>query len=63
MRTELSTLNNDLQRDLAVTLQIRIGVNTGEVIIGERRQAAPLPRAMPSTWPPGSSRPRAPVRC
>src|SRR5580693_5778965 len=37
MRSELGALNNDLQRDLAVTLQIRIGVNTGEVIIGERR--------------------------
>jgi class 3 adenylate cyclase len=37
MRAELGTLNDELQRDLAVTLQIRIGVNTGEVIVGERR--------------------------
>jgi class 3 adenylate cyclase/tetratricopeptide (TPR) repeat protein len=37
MRAELSTLNDELQRDLSVTLQIRIGVNTGEVVVGERR--------------------------
>ena len=34
MRASLSTLNDELQRDLAVALQIRIGVNTGEVIVG-----------------------------
>jgi class 3 adenylate cyclase/tetratricopeptide (TPR) repeat protein len=37
MRAALSTLNDELQRDVAVALQIRVGVNTGEVIIGERR--------------------------
>ena len=37
MRTSLIKLNDELQRDLAVALQIRIGVNTGEVIVGERR--------------------------
>ena len=37
MRAALSTLNEELQRDLAVALQIRVGVNTGEVIVGERR--------------------------
>lgn len=37
MRASLTTLNDELQRDLAVALQIRIGVNTGEVITGERR--------------------------
>jgi class 3 adenylate cyclase len=37
MRAALSTLNDELQRDLAVALQIRVGVNTGEVIVGERR--------------------------
>jgi class 3 adenylate cyclase/tetratricopeptide (TPR) repeat protein len=33
----LTALNEELQRDFAVTLQIRIGVNTGEVIVGEHR--------------------------
>jgi hypothetical protein len=37
MRASLTVLNGELQRDLAVTLQIRIGVNTGEVIVGEHR--------------------------
>lgn len=37
MRAALTTLNNELQRDLAVALQIRVGVNTGEVIVGESR--------------------------
>ena len=34
MRASLTKLNDELQRDLAVALQIRIGVNTGEVIVG-----------------------------
>jgi class 3 adenylate cyclase/tetratricopeptide (TPR) repeat protein len=37
MRASLTALNEELQRDLAVRLQIRIGVNTGEVIVGEHR--------------------------
>ena len=37
MRASLTTLNDELQRDLAVALQVRIGVNTGEVIVGESR--------------------------
>ena len=37
MRASLRILNGELQRDLAVTLEIRIGVNTGEVIVGRSR--------------------------
>jgi class 3 adenylate cyclase/tetratricopeptide (TPR) repeat protein len=37
MRASLIALNDELHRDLAVTLQIRIGVNTGEAIVGEHR--------------------------
>jgi class 3 adenylate cyclase/tetratricopeptide (TPR) repeat protein len=37
MCAALTALNDELQRDLAVTLQIRVGVNTGEVIVGEHR--------------------------
>ena len=37
MQASLTTLNDELQRDLAIALQMRIGINTGEVIIGERR--------------------------
>ena len=37
MRASLTALNEELQRDFAVTLEIRIGVNTGEVIVGEHR--------------------------
>ena len=37
MRASLTALNDELRRELAVALEIRIGVNTGEVIVGERR--------------------------
>jgi len=37
MRASLGILNDELQRDLGVTLEIRIGVNTGEVIVGKSR--------------------------
>ena len=37
MQTSLITLNDELRRDLAIALRMRIGINTGEVIIGERR--------------------------
>jgi class 3 adenylate cyclase len=37
MRASLAALNDELGRELAVALEIRIGVNTGEVIVGERR--------------------------
>jgi class 3 adenylate cyclase/predicted ATPase len=37
MRSALAVLNEELERDFAVTLQVRIGVNTGAVIVGERR--------------------------
>jgi class 3 adenylate cyclase len=37
MRAALGPLNIELMRDLAVSLQIRVGVNTGSVIIGESR--------------------------
>ena len=36
MRTLLVALNDELGRDLAVALAVRIGVNTGEVIVGGR---------------------------
>jgi len=35
MRTALAALNQDLQRDHGVAIEIRIGVNTGEVIAGD----------------------------
>ncbi len=35
MREALSILNKELERDHGATLQIRIGVNTGEVIVGD----------------------------
>jgi class 3 adenylate cyclase/tetratricopeptide (TPR) repeat protein len=34
MREELATLNKELERDRGVTIQLRIGVNTGEVVAG-----------------------------
>jgi class 3 adenylate cyclase len=37
MRASLTSLNDELQSDLAIRLEIRIGVNTGEVIVGRSR--------------------------
>jgi class 3 adenylate cyclase/tetratricopeptide (TPR) repeat protein len=37
MRASLTVLNGELGRELAVALEVRIGVNTGEVVVGERR--------------------------
>ena len=54
MRASLTSLNDELQRDLAVALEIRIGVNTGEVIVG----AAPRWRLV-GDWRCGQRR-RAP---
>jgi class 3 adenylate cyclase len=34
LRTALAELNEELERDWGVTLQIRVGVNTGEVVAG-----------------------------
>ena len=34
LRTALAELNEELERDLGVTLQIRVGVNTGKVLAG-----------------------------
>ncbi|HEY7660093.1 MAG TPA: adenylate/guanylate cyclase domain-containing protein [Actinomycetota bacterium] len=34
MREALGTLNKELERDRGVTIQVRIGVNTGEVVAG-----------------------------
>ncbi len=35
MRTALGSLNTELKRDRGVTIQIRLGVNTGEVMAGD----------------------------
>jgi tetratricopeptide (TPR) repeat protein len=37
MRTELGTLNEELERTHGVTLEVRTGVNTGEVMVGSLR--------------------------
>ena len=38
MRTALTTLNKELERDHGVGLTVRIGVNTGEVVAGDTEQ-------------------------
>jgi class 3 adenylate cyclase len=40
LRTALAELNEELERDWGVTLQIRVGVNTGEVVAGSPRWGA-----------------------
>jgi class 3 adenylate cyclase/tetratricopeptide (TPR) repeat protein len=42
MREELGALNADLDRRFGITLQTRIGVNTGEVVVGDPTQGQAL---------------------
>jgi predicted ATPase len=42
MRDALSGLNGELEQTWGVRLDIRIGVNTGEVIVGDRAEGQPL---------------------
>jgi class 3 adenylate cyclase/tetratricopeptide (TPR) repeat protein len=42
MREALTRLNPELDRDLGVTLAIRIGVNTGEVVVSDSRSGSEL---------------------
>ena len=53
--TALATLNAELERDYGVTLELRTGVNTGEVV--DRAPRSGSRPATPSTSPRGSSRP------
>jgi class 3 adenylate cyclase len=40
MRVALGTLNEDLRRDYRIALEVRIGVNTGEVVTGTTERIA-----------------------
>jgi class 3 adenylate cyclase/tetratricopeptide (TPR) repeat protein len=42
MREGLAALNKELERDRGVTIQVRIGVNTGEVVAGDATAAQAL---------------------
>ena len=40
LRDSLGSLNEELERDYGVSLQLRTGVNTGEVVVGEGQTLA-----------------------
>jgi len=40
LRESLSLLNEELERDYGVSLQVRVGVNTGEVVVGTEERLA-----------------------
>ena len=40
LRDSISSLNEELERDYAVSLQVRVGVNTGEVVTGTEERLA-----------------------
>ena len=56
---ELTSLNEELDRDYGVSLRLRTGVNTGEVVTGTEERLA---TGDASTWLRGSSRPRKSTR-
>ena len=61
MRDALVPLNDELERERGVRIQVRVGVNTGEVVAGDPAPAGRgSRRAMPSTSPRGSSKRRRP---
>ena len=56
MRDEVAVLRDELRRERGVELAVRIGVNTGEAVTGDRRgRRASSPPATSSTSPRGSS--------
>src|SRR6202165_2153989 len=40
LRESLVSLNQELERDYGVSLQVRVGVNTGEVVVGTEERLA-----------------------
>jgi class 3 adenylate cyclase/tetratricopeptide (TPR) repeat protein len=40
LRTSLPALNRELERDFGVTIRVRVGVNTGEVVVGTEERLA-----------------------
>ena len=74
MRDALAALNKELERDRGVTIQVRIGVNTGEVVAGDpgggqrvrdrrRRERRRPPGAARRAGPGAPRRDDVPARC
>ena len=61
MRDAMAELNRELEHDLGVGLELRIGVNTGEVAGADGQPAMASSPATPSTPPPASRRRRRPA--
>ena len=60
MRAKLERLNDELERRWGVRLEWRIGINTGEVVVGDPTSTQTIGAATPSTSLRGSAaaRPR-----
>ena len=56
----LEQLNDELERTLGIQLDVRIGINTGEVVARRPTRGRRSSPATPSTRPSGSRRPPAP---
>ena len=63
MRTTLTDLNQELVQRWGVQLDVRTGVNTGEVVVGETPGGERPRSATRSTSPSGSRPPPRLVRC
>jgi class 3 adenylate cyclase len=62
LRDAITRLNADLKREAEITLGVRTGINTGEVVAGDPSGASSTQREMLSMSPPASSRPPPPAR-
>jgi Adenylate and Guanylate cyclase catalytic domain len=61
MQRQLALLNDQLERTHGTRLQVRIGINTGEVIaVTDPRQGEAMATGDASTQPPACSRSRSP---
>jgi class 3 adenylate cyclase len=60
---EVAALNGGLATEHRVRLSVRVGIQTGSVVMGHGGDEGPVCSATRPTLPPACSRPPNPIRC
>jgi class 3 adenylate cyclase len=60
---EVAALNGGLATEHRVRLSVRVGIQTGSVVMGHGGDEGPMCSATRPTLPPACSRPPNPIRC